>query len=60
MKHNVQQCAIHFQIAIVFNETQFSEFVQEDTHPGTGRANHIRKGRLGNPGEIGSGSRSLP
>ena len=30
----------------VVNEAQFSKFVHEKTHPGPGRADHIRKGLL--------------
>jgi hypothetical protein len=32
-----------FDAAVVVNKPQFSKFVHEETHPGPGRADHIRK-----------------
>ena len=35
-----------FDAAVVVNKPQFSKFVHEETHPGPGRSDHIRKGLL--------------
>ena len=48
VKNNVQQCAIHFQLAIVIDETQFPEFIHERTDTRPGRADYIRERILAN------------
>jgi len=32
-----------FDAAVVVNKPQFSKYVHEETHPGPGRADHVRK-----------------
>jgi hypothetical protein len=35
-----------FQLSVVFDKTQFAEFVHEKAHPRSGRADHLRQGFL--------------
>ena len=43
---------MNFQTAaVVVNETQFSKFVHEKTHAGSGRSDHLRKGLLADLGD---------
>ena len=43
MQNNVQQGIMNFQFSIVFDKTQFAEFVHEKAHPCSGRADHFRQ-----------------
>src|ERR1700737_1636928 len=46
VQNDIQQWTVDFDAAVaavVVNEAQFSKFVHEETHPGPGRADHIRK-----------------
>src|SRR5258708_26607793 len=35
-----------FQLSVVFDKAQFAEFVHEEAHPRSGRADHLRQGFL--------------
>src|ERR1700732_736938 len=46
VQNDIQQWTVDFDAAVaavVVNKTEFSKFVHEKTHPGAGRADHIRK-----------------
>jgi hypothetical protein len=43
VQNHVQQGIMHFQCSIVFDETQFAEFIHEEAHPRSGRADHLGK-----------------
>src|SRR3984893_11206551 len=49
VQNDIQQWTVDFDAAVaavVVNEAQFSKFVHEGTHAGSGRSDHIRKGLL--------------
>ena len=43
VQNHVQQGIMHFQCSIVFDETQFAEFIHEEADARPGRANHLRQ-----------------
>src|ERR1700704_369324 len=43
VQNDIQQGTVDFDAAVVVNKTQFSKFVHEETHPGPGRSDHLRK-----------------
>src|ERR1700745_3393873 len=43
VQNHVQQGIMDFQFSVVFDETQFAEFVHEKAHPRSGRADHLRQ-----------------
>jgi hypothetical protein len=43
VQNQVQQGIMDFQLSIVFDKTQFAEFVHEKAHPRSGRADHLRQ-----------------
>src|SRR2546425_11395518 len=43
VQNHVQQGIVDFQFAVVFDKTQFAEFVHEKAHPRSGRADHLRQ-----------------
>jgi hypothetical protein len=51
---------MHFQVTVVFDETQFSEFVHEETHTRPSCTDHIRQRLWLIFSVIGSGLPSLP
>src|ERR1700730_9228845 len=46
MQNDVQQGAVNFQVAVVFNEAQFPEFIHEVTDARPRGADHLREGLL--------------
>ena len=43
VQNHVQQGIVDFQFAVVFDKTQFAEFVHEKAHARSGRADHLRQ-----------------
>src|SRR5216683_2379753 len=43
IQNHVQQGIMDFQFSVVFDETQFAEFVHEKAHARSGRADHLRQ-----------------
>src|SRR6266446_6808772 len=43
VQNHVQQGIIDFQFSVVFDKTQFAEFVHEKAHTRSGRADHLRQ-----------------
>jgi hypothetical protein len=43
VQNHVQQGIVDFQFSVVFDETQFAEFVHEKTHARPGGADHLRQ-----------------
>src|SRR3984893_3998256 len=43
VQNHVQQGIMDFQFSVVFNKTQFAEFVHEKAHTRSGRADHVRQ-----------------
>ena len=48
-----------FDLAVVVNQAQFSEFVHKKAHAGARRANHFRERLLADLGDDGFGSTVL-
>src|ERR1700730_1802957 len=46
VQNHVQQGIMDFQFSVVFDKTQFAEFVHEKAHARSSRANHLRQGFL--------------
>src|SRR4029077_15090155 len=46
VQDDVQQRAVDFDTAVVFDEAQFAELVHEEIHPRSRGADHLRKGLL--------------
>jgi hypothetical protein len=46
VENHVQQGAVYLDVTVVINKTQFPEFVHEETHAGSRRADHLRQGLL--------------
>ena len=46
VQNHVQQGIMDFQFSVVFDKTQFAEFVHEKAHARSGRADHLRQGFL--------------
>jgi hypothetical protein len=42
VQNHVQQGIMDFQLSVVFDKTQFAEFVHEKAHARSGRADHLR------------------
>jgi hypothetical protein len=43
VQNHVQQGIMDFQLSVVFDKTQFAEFVHEKAHARSGRADHLRQ-----------------
>src|SRR5712691_4236805 len=43
MQNDIQQRAVDFQVAVVFNQAHFSELIHEKAHASTRCANHLRE-----------------
>jgi len=43
VQNHVQQGIMDFQFSVVFDKTQFAEFVHEKAHARSGRADHLRQ-----------------
>ncbi len=43
MQNNIQQRTVNLQTSVVFDESELAEPVHEETDPGSGRANDLRK-----------------
>src|SRR6202043_2252411 len=43
VQDHVQQGIMDLDFSVVFDKTQFAEFVHEEAHTRSGRANHLRK-----------------
>src|SRR5258708_21436791 len=41
VQNHVQQGIMDFQLSVVFDKTQFAEFVHEEAHARSGRADHL-------------------
>jgi hypothetical protein len=46
VQNHVQQGIMDFQFSVVFDKTQFAEFVHEKAHARSRRADHLRQGFL--------------
>src|SRR3981189_2423182 len=46
VQNHVQQGIMDFQSSVVFDKTQFAEFVHEKAHARSGRADHLRQSFL--------------
>src|SRR5436305_10185653 len=54
-KHYGEQRAIYVQTAVVFNKTEFPEFIHEIADSGSSCANHLRQSLLAHFGNHGLG-----
>jgi hypothetical protein len=43
VQNYIQQGIMDFQFSVVFDKTQFAEFVHEKAHPRSGGADHLRQ-----------------
>src|SRR5208282_5964505 len=48
---DVEECRVDLQLAVIFDEAQFAEFVHEEIHPRAGRADPCRQNLLAHLGD---------